>query len=94
MPAGVQAPNRRDRTAELPQAGRPTVEGAIKIAIDALGELGLRGGRVVIVGGRHLDERSALALGADVFCPDASAALETAEALCNPHSPRGTRGAI
>jgi 5-methyltetrahydrofolate--homocysteine methyltransferase len=57
------------------------IEHAIKVVIDALEEKGIRSDRLVLVGGGSLTERSAFAVGADVYCPNAAAALETARAL-------------
>lgn len=57
------------------------IEDAIRVVLEALGEQGLRDERLVLVGGGSLDEAAAAAIGADVYCPDAAAAIETAERL-------------
>lgn len=57
------------------------MEKAMKVAIDALGELRIRNDYVVLVGGGAVNEQSALAVGADVYCRDASKAAETARAF-------------
>ena len=49
-----------------------TIERAIKVAIDALQEMGIRGECSVLVGGGILDKRSALAVGADGYWQGAS----------------------
>lgn len=64
-----------------PRKHEATVEDAIRVVIQALGESGLRGERTVLVGGGALDELSALKIGADVYCPDAAAAIEAAALL-------------
>jgi len=63
------------------QAHRRMIEDAIRVVIAALGQQGLRGDRIVLVGGGCLDEVSALSTGADIYCPDASATLEAAALL-------------
>jgi len=50
-----------------------TIERAIKVAIDALREMGVRSECCVAVGGGFLDERSALTVGADAYWRDAIA---------------------
>lgn len=94
MPVSAPAADRFERTAESPEASRATIEGAIRIAIEALAEMGLRGERVVVIGGGHLDERSALALGADLYCPKASAASKAAATFRAMRSPVSGRRPI
>ena len=63
----------------VPRAARDgaAIERAIKVAIDALEEIGLRRQCCVAVGGGFLDERSALAVGADAYWQNMSAANVT-----------------
>jgi methanogenic corrinoid protein MtbC1 len=63
------------------EADVATIERAAKIAIDALKEQGIRDDYIVLVGGGPLGERSAVAVGADAYCRDASAPTETAKAF-------------
>ncbi len=73
--------NRTAEAPEAPKAGSATIENAIKVVVDGLKEMGVRDDYIVLVGGGPLNEQSALAVGADAYCPDASVALETAKAL-------------
>jgi len=57
------------------------IERAVKIAIDALKELGAREDCMVLVGGGPLSEQSALAAGADAYCRDVAAPLNAAKTL-------------
>jgi ketol-acid reductoisomerase len=77
----AQIRGRLNQTAKAPEAGSTILEHAIKVVIDALKEKGIRNDWVVLVDGRPLNERSALAVGADVYCPDASVALAMAKAF-------------
>ena len=81
MMLNVQTKGFTNRAAGASEAGGAVIEHAIKVVIDALGERGIRSDRLVLVGGGSLTERSALAVGADVYCPNAAAALVTAKAL-------------
>lgn len=63
------------------QERQKMIEDAIRVVIGALDELGLRDERTVLVGGGSLDDAVAAVIGADVYCPDAAAAIETAELL-------------
>ena len=47
-----------------------SIERAIKVAIGALEQMGVRSERCVAVGGGFLGESSALAVGADAYWPD------------------------
>src|SRR5271166_1539475 len=53
----------------------------MKVVIDALKAKGLRNDHIVLVGGAPLNEAFAQSIGADAYCRDASAAVETARAL-------------
>ena len=53
-------------------ADAATVERAIKVAIGALEEMGVRSECRVAVGGGLLDERSAIDVGADAYWQDVS----------------------
>ena len=53
----------------------------MKVVIDALKEKGIRHDHVVLVGGAPLNEAFAEAIGADAYCRDATAAVETAKVL-------------
>ncbi len=53
----------------------------MKVVIDALKDRGIRDDHVVLVGGAPLNEAFAEAIGADAYCRDAAAAVETAKAL-------------
>jgi methanogenic corrinoid protein MtbC1 len=57
-------------------ADAATIERAIKVAIDALREMGVRSECCVAVGGGFLDERSALTVGADAYWQDATVAAK------------------
>jgi len=70
-----------NRVAEAPEAESATIERAMRVVIDALKELNVRKDHVVLVGGGPLDENSARAIGADVYCRDASIAMETVKTL-------------
>lgn len=94
MPDSAPTADRLQRTAKSPEAGRATIEGAVRIAIDAFAEMGLRGERIVVIGGGQLSERSALALGADVYCPKASAASKAAATFRAMRSPVSGRRSI
>jgi hypothetical protein len=72
--------HRPDRTAEAGDAGKALVEHVMKVMMDGLKEMGIRSDRLVMVGGGPFDERLSAALGADVYCPDASIALGAASA--------------
>jgi methanogenic corrinoid protein MtbC1 len=56
------------------------IERAIKVAIDALKEIGVRKECSVLVGGGSLNKRSALAVGADAYWQDVSVAAIVAKA--------------
>ncbi|CAN7606740.1 B12-binding domain-containing protein [Rhizobium sp. LjRoot98] len=51
----------------------------MKIVVDTLKERGLREDYIVLVGGAPLNEEFAAAVGADAYCRDAAAAVETAK---------------
>ncbi len=53
----------------------------MKVVIDALKAKGIRHDHVVLVGGAPLNEAFAEAIGADAYCRDAAAAVETAKTL-------------
>ena len=53
----------------------------MKVVIDTLKEKGIRDDHIVLVGGAPLNEAFAEAIGADAYCRDAAAAVETARAL-------------
>ena len=53
----------------------------MKVVIDAMKEKGIRNDHIVLVGGAPLNEAFAEAIGADAYCRDAAAAVETAKAL-------------
>ena len=53
----------------------------MKVVIDALKAKGLRNDHIVLVGGAPLNEAYAQSIGADAYCRDAAAAVETARAL-------------
>ena len=53
----------------------------MKVVIDTLKEKGLRNDHIVLVGGAPLNEAFAEAIGADAYCRDAAAAVETARTL-------------
>ena len=53
----------------------------MKVVIDAMKSRGLRDDHIVLVGGAPLNESFAEAIGADAYCRDAAAAVETARAL-------------
>jgi 5-methyltetrahydrofolate--homocysteine methyltransferase len=53
----------------------------MKTVIEALKERGLRSDVIVLVGGAPVNEQFAEAIGADAYCRDASAAVETARRL-------------
>ena len=53
----------------------------MKVVIDTLKERGIRNDHIVLVGGAPLNEAFAAAIGADAYCRDAAAAVETARAL-------------
>ena len=55
-------------------ADATTIERAIKVAIDALEEMGVRSECCVAVGGGFLDECSAMTVGADAYWQDVSVA--------------------
>jgi len=57
-------------------ADTAAIERAIKVAISALEEMGVRGECCVAVGGGFLDERSALTVGADAYWQDATVAAK------------------
>ena len=61
-------------------ADAATIERAIKVAIDALKEMGVRDECSVLVGGGFVNKRSALAVGADAYWQDVSAAAKAAKA--------------
>jgi len=61
-------------------ADAATIERAIKVAIDALKEMGVRNECSVLVGGGFLNKRSALAAGADAYWQDVSVAAKAAKA--------------
>ena len=65
-------------------ADAATIERAIKVAIEALREMGVRQEGSIVVGGGLLDESSALAVGADGYRQDMLLAAKAA----------GSRGAI
>ena len=53
----------------------------MKVVIDTMKEKGIRKDYIVLVGGAPLNESFAEAIGADAYCRDAAAAVETARAL-------------
>ena len=53
----------------------------MKVVIDTLKEKGWRDDYIVLVGGAPLNEAFAEAIGADAYCRDATAAVETAKVL-------------
>jgi methylmalonyl-CoA mutase cobalamin-binding domain/chain len=53
----------------------------MKVVIDALKAKGIRNDHVVLVGGAPLNEAFAEAIGADAYCRDAAAAVDTAKTL-------------
>jgi len=53
----------------------------MKVVIDTLKEKGIRNDYVVLVGGAPLNEAFAESIGADAYCRDAAAAVETAKAM-------------
>ena len=53
----------------------------MKVVIEAMKTKGIRDDHIVLVGGAPLNEAFAQAVGADAYCRDASAAVETARAL-------------
>ena len=53
----------------------------MKVVIDAMIEQGLRDGHIVLVGGAPLNEEFGRVIGADAYCRDAAAAVETARRL-------------
>ena len=59
------------------------IERAVKIAIDALKELGMREDCMVLVGGGSLSEQSALAAGADAYCRNIQAPLNAAKTFAS-----------
>ena len=59
-------------------ADAATIEHAIKVAIDALKEIGVRKECSVLVGGGSLNRHSAMAIGADAYWQDISLAAKTA----------------
>jgi methanogenic corrinoid protein MtbC1 len=66
------------------------IEGAMKVVIDALKELGTRKDYIVLVGGAPLDEQSALAVGADIYCNDISVTVAAANIL----TAKGKKGPV
>jgi methanogenic corrinoid protein MtbC1 len=61
-------------------ADAATIERAIKVAIDALKEMGVRDECSILVGGGFVDKRSALAVGADAYWQDVSVAAKATKA--------------
>jgi len=61
-------------------ADAATIERAIKVAIDALKEMGIRDECSVLVGGGFVNKRSAQAVGADAYWQDVSVAAKAAKA--------------
>lgn len=72
---------RLNRVAEAPEARSAMIERAVKVVIDALKERGIRKDYVVLVGGGTLNEKSARAAGADLYCRDALVAEGTVKAI-------------
>jgi len=66
------------------------IQAAMKVAADALKELGIHNDYVVLVGGAPLNEQSALAVGADIYCKDISVALEAAKTF----TAKGKKGRV
>ena len=67
-------------TAPFGKPGTPdvaSIERAIKVAIGALEQMGVRRECCVAVGGGFLGEGSALAVGADAYWPDTSVATKS-----------------
>jgi methanogenic corrinoid protein MtbC1 len=69
------------QTARAPKADTAAVDGAIRILIAGLEELGIRRDCLVLAGGGPLDALSAAVAGADVYCPDASVAMEISQVV-------------
>ena len=63
----------------------------MKVVIDALKAKGIRDDHVVLVGGAPLNEAFAEAIGADAYCRDAAAAVETAKDPAGPPAGNGSR---
>jgi methylmalonyl-CoA mutase cobalamin-binding domain/chain len=53
----------------------------MKVVIDVMKEKGIRNDHIVLVGGAPLNDAFAEAVGADAYCRDAAAAVETARSL-------------
>ena len=77
----VAAPIPRQPISASTETDVAAIERAVRIAIDALKELGIREDYAVLVGGGPLTEQSALAAGADAYCRDIPAATNAAELL-------------
>src|SRR3546814_1449887 len=62
----------------------------MKVVIETMKERGIRDDYVVLVGGAPLNEAFAEAVGADAYCRDAAAAVETApEFMKRRHNQKG-----